>query len=115
MVFNRSDGTLLPTAGGMPPQRSHDLRRHRTVALSGIDAVIFGVTDMAEAKRFLDDWGVKQISVDADRLVYETRDGAEVIVRPIDAPDLPAPIEPGNTVREVIWGADNAPELEKTL
>jgi catechol 2,3-dioxygenase-like lactoylglutathione lyase family enzyme len=85
------------------------------VALSGIDAVIFGVTDMAEAKRFLDDWGVTQISVDADRLVYETRDGAQVIVRPIDAPDLPAPIEAGNTVREVIWGADNAQELDKTL
>ena len=85
------------------------------MALSGIDAVIFGVADMAEAKRFLDDWGVKQISVDADRLVYETRDGAEVIVRPSDAPDLPAPIEPGNTVREVIWGADNAQELDKTL
>ena len=85
------------------------------MALSGIDAVIFGVADMAEAKRFLDDWGVRQISADADRLVYQTRDGAEVIVRPIDAPDLPAPIEPGNTVREVIWGADNAQELDKTL
>ncbi len=85
------------------------------MALSGIDAVIFGVADMAEAKRFLDDWGVKPISIDKDRLVYETLDGAEVIVRPIDAADLPAPIEPGNTVREVIWGAANASELAKTL
>jgi catechol 2,3-dioxygenase-like lactoylglutathione lyase family enzyme len=85
------------------------------MALQGIDAVVFGVADMAEAKRFLDDWGVTQVSTTPDRLVYRTRDGAEVIVRPKDAPDLPPAIEPGNTVREVIWGASTAQALDKTL
>jgi len=59
------------------------------MGLSGIDAVVFGVTDMAEAKRFLDDWGTRAVSVSPDRLVYETRDGGQVIVRPADAADLP--------------------------
>lgn len=85
------------------------------MALCGIDAVIFGVTDMAEAKRFLDDWGVAPASATADRLVYQTRDGAEVIVRPRDAADLPPPIEDGNTVREVIWGAADEAQLQQTL
>jgi catechol 2,3-dioxygenase-like lactoylglutathione lyase family enzyme len=85
------------------------------MSLIGIDAVVFGVADMAEAKRFLDDWGVSEVSTGADMLVYRTRDGAEVIVRPMDAPDLPPAIEPGNTVREVIWGAANQQELDKTL
>ncbi len=85
------------------------------MALMGIDAVIFGVADMAEAKRFLDDWGVTEVSAGADRLVYRTRDGAEVVVRPQDASDLPPPIEPGNTVREVIWGAANEAELNSTV
>ncbi len=85
------------------------------MALCGIDAVIFGVTDMAEAKRFLDDWGVAPASATADRLVYQTRDGAEVIVRPRDAADLPPAIEDGNTVREVIWGAANEAQLQQTL
>lgn len=85
------------------------------MSLMGIDAVVFGVADMAEAKRFLDDWGVAPVSGGADKLVYRTRDGAEVIVRPKDAKDLAAPIEQGNTVREVIWGAANEQELEKTL
>ena len=85
------------------------------MALMGIDAVVFGVANLAEARRFLDDWGVRRLSADDDRLVYETRDGAQVIVRPIDAPDLPPPIEPGNTVREVIWGAADAAELQATL
>ncbi len=85
------------------------------MSLQGIDAVVFGVADMAEAKRFLDDWGVAPVSGDADKLVYRTRDGAEVIVRPKSAADLPPPIEDGNTVREVIWGAADQAELDETV
>jgi catechol 2,3-dioxygenase-like lactoylglutathione lyase family enzyme len=85
------------------------------MSLQGIDAVVFGVADMAEAKRFLDDWGVTAVSATSDQLVYRTQDGAEVVVRPKDAADLPPAIEPGNTVREVIWGAANQAELDRTL
>lgn len=85
------------------------------MALAGIDAVVFGVSDMAEAKRFLDDWGVRSISTTPDRLVYQTRDGTEVVVRPRDLTDLPPAIEDGNTVREVIWGASSQQELDKSL
>jgi catechol 2,3-dioxygenase-like lactoylglutathione lyase family enzyme len=85
------------------------------MALMGIDAIVFGVADMKEATRFLDDWGVSRISASADNLVYRTRDGAEVIVRSKEAPDLPSPIEAGNTVREVIWGAADEAELKKTV
>lgn len=85
------------------------------MALKGIDAVVFGVADMAEAKRFLDDWGVTEVSASADKLVYRTRDNAQVIVRPRDAKDLPPAIEDRNTVREVIWGAADEKELEEML
>ena len=85
------------------------------MALSGIDAITFGVADMGEAKRFLDDWGVTPVALTPDRLVYQTKDGGELIVRPKDAPDLPGAIEPGNTVREVIWGADSEDDLRATL
>lgn len=85
------------------------------MSLMGIDAVVFGVEDMAEAKRFLADWGLTEVSADAGKLVYRTRDGAEAIARPIDAPDLPPAIEGGKTVREVIWGAASQAELDETL
>jgi catechol 2,3-dioxygenase-like lactoylglutathione lyase family enzyme len=85
------------------------------MAFSGIDAVVFGVADMAEARRFLDDWGLRAISASSNRLVYETKDGSQVIVRPKDAADLPPAIEPGNTVREVIWGAADEAELQRSL
>jgi hypothetical protein len=39
------------------------------MALKGIDAVVFGVADMAEAGRFLDDWGVTRVSAAPDRRV----------------------------------------------
>lgn len=85
------------------------------MSLMGIDAVVFGVPDMAEAKRFLADWGLTEVSADVDKIVYRTRDGAEAIARPIDAADLPPAIESGKTVREVIWGAANQAELDETL
>ncbi len=85
------------------------------MALNGIDAVVFGVADLAEAGRFLTDWGLTRVSEDADRLVFRTRDGTQAIVRPRDAADLPPAIEPGNTVREVIWGAADQTALDTTL
>ncbi|MFT8464389.1 VOC family protein [Acetobacter persici] len=85
------------------------------MALCGIDAVIFGVQDMEAALRFVRDWGLHEKSVMSDQIIFETRDGCEVIVKPVDAPDLPAAIEAGNTVREVVWGAQDQAALDDTL
>lgn len=85
------------------------------MAFIGIDAVTFGVGNMAEARRFLQDWGVKEVFASQDRLEFQTQDGTQVIVRPHDAPDLPSAIEPGNTVREVVWGARSEAELQESV
>jgi catechol 2,3-dioxygenase-like lactoylglutathione lyase family enzyme len=85
------------------------------MAVTGIDAVVFGVADMANAERFLEDWGMRPVVRTSDRLVYETRDGGQVIVRAKDAPDLPPAIEPGNTLREVVWGAADEAALTDTV
>lgn len=78
---------------------------------TGIDAVIFGVADMAAATRFCRDWGLHEVS----ETLFTTRDGGEVILRPIDDPSLPPAIEPGNTVREVVWGAKDQASLDAAL
>ena len=85
------------------------------MALSGIDSVTFGVADMAQSKQFLDDWGVTPVRIENERLAYETRDGGTIVVRPRDSLDLPPAIEPGNTVREVVWGAHDQRDLDATL
>jgi catechol 2,3-dioxygenase-like lactoylglutathione lyase family enzyme len=85
------------------------------MSFTGIDAVVFGVADIGEAKRFLDDWGTIPVATEPGRLLYQTKDGGQIIVRPIDDPELPAPIEPGNTVREVIWGCADEAALTAAL
>jgi catechol 2,3-dioxygenase-like lactoylglutathione lyase family enzyme len=85
------------------------------MAINGIDAVTFGVADMDAAHRFCLDWGLAEVEAGRDRLLFRTRDGGEVIVRPADAPDLPSAIEAGNTVREITWGAANEADLKDTL
>jgi catechol-2,3-dioxygenase len=85
------------------------------MGFSGVDAVVFGVADLPAARRFLEDWGLRPVVLEADRLVFETQDGGQVIVRPQDAPELPPPIEPGNTLREVVWGAPDAAALAAGL
>ena len=81
------------------------------MGFSGIDKVVFGVGDAAEANRFLADWGLSPLSDG----VWATRDGGQVIVQPRTDPALPAAIEDGNTVREVIWGLTDQAALAALL
>lgn len=78
------------------------------MTVTGIDAVTFGVTDMGEATRFLADWGVKR----AGARVYRCADRSEIRIRPIDTPALPRAIEPGSTLREILWGVDTGRALD---
>ena len=85
------------------------------MSFTGIDAITFGVADIGEAQRFLDDWGTTPISAADDRLAYQTRDGGEVFVRKRGDADLPAAIEAGNTVVQVVWGAEDQASLDATI
>ena len=83
--------------------------------ITGVDAVTFGVDDLAEPRRFLDDWGLAPVTRENDRLAYRTLDGTEVNVRLKDSPDLPPAIEPGNTAREVVWGVSDQAALDALI
>lgn len=83
------------------------------MSFTGIDAIVFGVEDMEAACRFLTDWGVADGGSDVARLRYLTRDGAEVIVRPIDDPALPRAMQAGPTLRQVIWGVTDQAALDE--
>lgn len=80
--------------------------------ITGVDAVIYGVTDMTEAVRFLDDWGLKRVGRARSVARYACLDGSEIIAMPAVARALPAPVEPGSTVREVVWGVKSRRDLE---
>ena len=78
---------------------------------TGIDAIVFGVEDLGEARRFLGDWGLEEAGSNADRLRYLTMDATEVIVRFAQDPVLPPAMEAGSTLRQVVWGVGDAAAL----
>jgi hypothetical protein len=68
---------------------------------------------MPRALRFFDDFGLKRVSSDGVTTVYEALDGTRIVAKPTNANDLPEAIQPGSTVREIIWGVRTKQDLEK--
>jgi catechol 2,3-dioxygenase-like lactoylglutathione lyase family enzyme len=83
------------------------------MSILGIDRITYGVEDVAKCRKFFLDWGLKLVRESGDTLDFETHNGCEVFVRRLDGPGLPAPIEPGSTLREVIWGVADAADLDR--
>jgi catechol 2,3-dioxygenase-like lactoylglutathione lyase family enzyme len=82
------------------------------VSITGIDRVTFGVQDLAACRTFFLDFGLKLVNEAATALDFETLNGCEVRIRHMDDPALPPAIEPGDTVREVIWSAEAAEDID---
>ena len=79
--------------------------------IEGIDAIVYSTDGTAQnwddTRRFFADWGLKQSTDTAQTQVWETLNGAQVVVcQPDDARLAPA-MEAGPTLREVIWGVKN--------
>ncbi len=80
--------------------------------IEGIDRVTYGVEDLAACQRFFLDWGLKLVREHSAGLDFESLNGCELLVRKSDDPSLPPAVEPGSTLREVIWGVRGEPDLE---
>ena len=88
------------------------------MAILRIERVVYGVTDIEECSRFFIDFGLTPVPAaggglaDGPATVFRTQAGQEIEIRPDDDPALPAPLEPGSTVREVVWGVDTQAALD---
>ena len=83
------------------------------MALTGIDAVVYGVANMEKCRRHFADWGLRETSSSADAAVFATEDGCEVVLRPRTDGTLPKAIQRGSTVREIVWGATSKDDLRR--
>jgi len=83
------------------------------MSILGIDRITYGVDDVAKCRKFFLDWGLKLVREDEASLDFDTLNGCEVLVRRTDDPRLPAAIEPGSTLREVIWGVEGIADLDR--
>jgi catechol 2,3-dioxygenase-like lactoylglutathione lyase family enzyme len=81
------------------------------MSILGIDRITYGVADPARCRKFFLDWGLKLVRESGNALDFETLNGCEVQVRGIDDPALPPAIEPGSTLREVVWGVESEADL----
>ena len=88
-------------------------RATRESGFIGIDAVIFGAQDMAQARKLFADFGLAKKQDTKSRLVFATEIGSEIVIRPSGAKDLPPPINPGAEFREVIWGVKSAKDVAR--
>jgi catechol 2,3-dioxygenase-like lactoylglutathione lyase family enzyme len=73
------------------------------VTITRIERVVYAVDDIALCTRFFEDFGLEQL---------RTAVGQQVSLRSVDDPDLPAALEDGPTLREVVWGVDSQESLD---
>ncbi len=78
------------------------------MSILGLERVVYGVEDLALGRRFFEEWG---LAVDGDR--FKVADGTEVVLRAMDDLGLPPPVEPGSTVREIVWGVESRAALDR--
>ena len=86
-------------------------------AIEGIDAITYSSDGSAknwdDTRRFFADWGLTPLVDDAQQQVWETLNGARVFVKKPDDASLPPAIEPGATLRSVVFGVKNKSSLDR--
>jgi catechol 2,3-dioxygenase-like lactoylglutathione lyase family enzyme len=81
------------------------------MTILGIDQITYGAADLDTCRRFFGDWGLRLVEEGSGRLVFECLNGCRVLVADPAQVMLPEPIEPGPTLREVVWGVSDAASL----
>jgi catechol 2,3-dioxygenase-like lactoylglutathione lyase family enzyme len=79
--------------------------------VTNLDSATFGVTDLETCRRFWTDFGLVESGADG-ATVFTCQNGSTVVLRGIDDPKLPDPIEPGATQREATFGVKAQADLD---
>jgi catechol 2,3-dioxygenase-like lactoylglutathione lyase family enzyme len=82
------------------------------MAVLGIDEVTYRAEDLPTCKKFFLDWGLTLVSESAELLVFHTLNECVVRVAHPSMPGLPAGLEEGPTIVEVVWGVESDSDLE---
>lgn len=77
----------------------------------GLDALVFGVEDMAAGRQYLLDYGLKETEASAAGGSYEALDGTAVVLRHANDAGLPRANAPSPNLRETVYGVADAASL----
>ena len=81
------------------------------MSIDRVEGLVYGVQDVETCTRFLDDWGMEKVEAGKTGAIYRTLENQLLTLRKLDDPGLPAAVEEGSTVREVVWGVDSDESL----
>ena len=82
------------------------------MAIVGIAALRYGVSELPASTRFFKDFGLSLESADVTRSTFLLPEGSRVELRHREDPLLPSSSLEGDGVKEVIWGVNTAANLE---
>lgn len=85
------------------------------MGIQRIESVTYAIDELDTCVRFFDDFGLLPLERTDEHAVFETRTGQTLRLDTEPGPPLPPPVEPGPTLREVVWGVDTPPELERLV
>lgn len=77
----------------------------------GLEALVFGVEDMAAGRQYLLDYGLKEVEASAAGGSYESLDGSAVVLRHASDASLPPAHAPSPNLRETVYGVADAQTL----
>jgi catechol 2,3-dioxygenase-like lactoylglutathione lyase family enzyme len=83
------------------------------MGIHGIASVTYAVEDVELCTTFFTDFGLDPVEASPKGATLTTQEGQAVHLRPLDDPSLPAALEEGPTIREVVWGVDSADDLRR--
>lgn len=80
--------------------------------ITGPESLLMGVDDLAESRRFLNLYGLKELDHGDKGASFEALDGSGVELRLLGDPGLPAANVNGPTLRAAIWGVGGQADLD---
>lgn len=82
------------------------------MTVTRVESMVYGVEDLDAGMRYYDDWGLPRVDHGQSSADYLLPSGQTIRLRRATDPSLPPPTEGGSTVRELVWGVDNAAALD---
>jgi catechol 2,3-dioxygenase-like lactoylglutathione lyase family enzyme len=83
------------------------------MSIVGLEAVVFGVDDVATSVRFMSDLGLEAIETGASGAnLAVSPEGSEVCIRKAADAGLPPAVESGSSVREIVWAVSDRAALD---
>jgi len=78
----------------------------------GLDALVFGVDDVAACSRYLTDYGLRPLDVSEAGGRFEAVDGTAILIRRADDATLPPALGTASQLRETIYGVADVAALQ---